>query len=72
MSAYYFVPVYMTRVQVQESRFRNKVSTVGGATDPSWECFVDNVSIGSKPPIGFPENNWVFCEADSLSNGQHT
>jgi hypothetical protein len=41
-------------------------------SDPSWECFIDNVSIGSKPPISFPENNWVFCEADSLSDGQHT
>jgi len=20
----------------------------------------------------FPENNWVFCEADSLSDGRHT
>ncbi|KIM40731.1 hypothetical protein M413DRAFT_446123 [Hebeloma cylindrosporum] len=50
----------------------SKVTPVAGAMDPSWECFVDNVSIGSKPPISFPENNWVFCEANSLSNGQHT
>ena len=50
------------------------IGTTTGATDsdPSWECFVDNVSTGSKPPYGFPENNWVFCEADSLPDTQHT
>ena len=50
------------------------IGTTTGATylDPSWECFVDNISIGSKPPFSFPENNRVFCEADSLSDAQHT
>ena len=50
------------------------IGTTTGATDsdPSWECFVDNVSTGSKPPYGYPENNWVFCEADSLPDTQHT
>ncbi|KDR67101.1 hypothetical protein GALMADRAFT_105961 [Galerina marginata CBS 339.88] len=42
-----------------------------GIVDPTWACFVDGVSIGSKDYIFFPENNWMLCEADSLSNGQH-
>ncbi|KIM40729.1 hypothetical protein M413DRAFT_166901 [Hebeloma cylindrosporum] len=49
----------------------SQVTPFGGATDPSWECFLDNVSIGSKPPISFAENNWVFCQADSLPDAQH-
>jgi hypothetical protein len=50
------------------------IGTTTGTTDldPSWECFVDNVSIGSKPPFSFPENNRVFCEVDSLPDAQHT
>jgi hypothetical protein len=37
------------------------------------ECFVDNVRISSTPPTFFPgsENNWVYCEADSLPDSQH-
>ena len=46
--------------------------TVTDAGDnQSWECFVDNVSIGSNPSTRFPENNWIFCEADSLPDSQH-
>ncbi|KDR68491.1 hypothetical protein GALMADRAFT_256714 [Galerina marginata CBS 339.88] len=46
----------------------------GGANghDPSWACSVDGVSIPAKDAIDFSENNWILCEADSLSDGQHT
>ncbi|KDR81286.1 hypothetical protein GALMADRAFT_153511 [Galerina marginata CBS 339.88] len=40
--------------------------------DPSWACSVDGVSIPAKDAIDFSENNWILCEADSLSDGQHT
>ncbi|KAG6812612.1 hypothetical protein H0H92_001831 [Tricholoma furcatifolium] len=44
----------------------------GTTWDPSWECFVDNVSIGSTAPFQYPENNWVLCGPSSFSDGQHT
>ena len=28
--------------------------------------------MGSKPTFSYPENNWVFCEANSLADAQHT
>ena len=39
--------------------------------DPAWECFVDNISIGSTAPFTMPENNWLFCEEGTLSDGPH-
>ena len=71
MSAFYFC------LSLTSQRPGTTVSVIGtnsGTTnlDPSWECFVDNVSIGYNPPSSHPENNWVFCEADSLSDAQHT
>ncbi|KAF8079315.1 hypothetical protein FPV67DRAFT_110212 [Lyophyllum atratum] len=38
---------------------------------PPWECFIDNTSIGSSTPSPFHENNWLLCEVDHLSDGQH-
>ena len=34
---------------------------VSGSQDPSWECFIDNTSIGSNPASPTSENNWVLC-----------
>jgi hypothetical protein len=42
-----------------------------GIQDPSWECFIDNVSIGwnlSSAPR--TENSWVFCQS-VLQDGPH-
>ncbi|KAG6904815.1 hypothetical protein DXG01_006988 [Tephrocybe rancida] len=39
--------------------------------DPSWECFVDEISIGSTPPFKFPENNWELCSQATLNDGPH-
>jgi hypothetical protein len=71
LSAYYFC------LSLTGQRPGTAVSVIGtnsGNTDsdPSWECFVDNVSIGSNPRFPFPENNRVFCEDDSLPDTQHT
>ena len=37
----------------------------------SWECFVDNISIGSNSPTDVPENNWILCDSGSLADGPH-
>ena len=48
-------------------------SNASGTEDPSWECFVDNISIGRHISAGTAnQNNWVFCSSDpSLQNGPH-
>lgn len=43
----------------------------GTTFDPKWECFIDNISIGSTPPFQFAENNWVLCEEPSLLDTRH-
>ncbi|KAG6919902.1 hypothetical protein DXG01_015610 [Tephrocybe rancida] len=43
----------------------------GTRFDPSWECFVDNVIIGSTPPAPFPANNWRLCGPATLADGPH-
>ncbi|KAF9439547.1 hypothetical protein P691DRAFT_690437, partial [Macrolepiota fuliginosa MF-IS2] len=39
--------------------------------DPTFECFVDDVSIGRTSPFQFAENNWPFCNKDGLPDGLH-
>ncbi|KAG6873170.1 hypothetical protein C0995_002019 [Termitomyces sp. Mi166 len=43
----------------------------GTSFDPSWECFVDQISIGATKPFQFPENNWVLCEEETITDGVH-
>ena len=46
-------------------------TNASGTQDPTWECFVDNISIGWKISAGSrPENYWVFCQSD-LQDGPH-
>ena len=40
--------------------------------DPSWECFIDGVSIGSTSPFPYAENNWQLCDQSTLNDGPHT
>ena len=41
-----------------------------GTQDPTWECFVDNISIGWQ--ISEPENNWILCQSElHLQDGPH-
>ena len=49
-------------------------STGNGTTwDPTWECFIDGVNIGSPQPFQYVENNWPLCAGNSqLADGLHT
>lgn len=42
-----------------------------GVIDPTWECFIDNVSIGATNPFNFVENNWILCSAENLADASH-
>lgn len=44
---------------------------MSGVLDPSWECFVDGISIEPTTPFQFPENNWILCTNNSLVDGPH-
>ncbi|KAF5330571.1 hypothetical protein D9619_005257 [Psilocybe cf. subviscida] len=48
----------------------NNIQNNSGILNPSWDCFVDGVSIGSMP-YQFPENNWQFCRSPVLPDGNH-
>ncbi|KAF9440560.1 hypothetical protein P691DRAFT_608922, partial [Macrolepiota fuliginosa MF-IS2] len=39
--------------------------------DPTFECFIDDVSIGRTSPFPFAENNWPFCNKSGLPDGPH-
>ena len=61
---------YNTGTSIQILGTNNRVNTTSGF-DPSWECFVDNVSIGSTQPFQYPENNWLLCQQLQLADGPH-
>ncbi|KAF8808392.1 hypothetical protein BYT27DRAFT_7337774 [Phlegmacium glaucopus] len=42
-----------------------------GSQDPTWECFVDNNSIGWRTVLQYAENSWVFCQNGQLQDGPH-
>ncbi|KAF7324547.1 Peroxidase [Mycena kentingensis (nom. inval.)] len=49
------------------------VKTTDNVTDPSWECFVDEIAIPQPDPaFQFPENNWELCKQDTITPGPHT
>ena len=49
----------------------NNLLNDSGVLDPTWNCFVDNISIGPTTPFQYPENNWVFCDQEKLVDGPH-
>jgi len=49
----------------------NNLRNDSGVLDPTWECFVDHISIGKTAPFQFAENNWLFCERTILVDGPH-
>ena len=49
----------------------NPVSTTSGV-NPTWGCLLDNVSFNATAPFTYPENNWLFCTKQQLSDGLHT
>ena len=47
-------------------------TNASGTQDPTWECFVDNISIGWNLSAGArTENHWVFCQSGLLPDGPH-
>ncbi|KAJ7089063.1 hypothetical protein C8R44DRAFT_818741 [Mycena epipterygia] len=41
-------------------------------TDPTWDCFVDEITISNpQPTFKFPENNWVLCDQPQIASGPH-
>ena len=49
----------------------NNILNSSGVLDPTWDCFVDGISIGPSAPFAFAENNWVFCNHPGLVDGPH-
>ncbi|KAK6977478.1 hypothetical protein R3P38DRAFT_3472327 [Favolaschia claudopus] len=48
------------------------LSTVNNVTDPTWECFVDQIEIpNGNDKFQFPENNWELCSQPELTSGPH-
>lgn len=41
------------------------------SSNSPFECFVDNISIGSTPWLNFAQNNVLLCENEHLTDGQH-
>ncbi|KAF8808416.1 hypothetical protein BYT27DRAFT_7096793 [Phlegmacium glaucopus] len=47
-------------------------TNTSGTQDPTWECFVDNKSIGWNTVLPYVEmNNWIFCQDNQLQDGPH-
>ncbi|KAH9477969.1 hypothetical protein JR316_0010202 [Psilocybe cubensis] len=50
----------------------NNITDDSGVTDPNWECFIDNISIGrSLGPSTLVGNYWTMCEHHQLVDGFH-
>lgn len=45
---------------------------INGLIDPDWSCLVDGVAIEKSDPSVAPENNWIMCSGDTVSEGFHT
>ncbi|KAF8198139.1 hypothetical protein K438DRAFT_1584541 [Mycena galopus ATCC 62051] len=53
----------------------NSVTTLtDGTFDPQWSCTVDQIPIadGTNEQFTSPENNWLFCNQETLNPGPHT
>ena len=46
-------------------------TNASGTQDPTWECFIDNTSIGWSTAPSSSENNWIMCSNIQLQNGPH-
>ncbi|KAG6835605.1 hypothetical protein H0H93_016578 [Arthromyces matolae] len=47
------------------------LTKIGDGCDPSWECFIDQTSIGATTPFQYEENNWVLCSQPTINDGPH-
>ena len=50
----------------------NNPRNESGVIDPTWDCLVDGVDIGSTEPFRFKQNNWLFCDWKDGTPGEHT
>ncbi|KAJ7054253.1 hypothetical protein C8F01DRAFT_1259996 [Mycena amicta] len=48
------------------------VTTANNVTDPSWDCFIDEIKIANDPTFQFQENNWPLCTQATIAPGAHT
>ena len=48
-------------------------TNASGTQDPTWECFIDNISIGWSPAPSTNENNWILCGGgpSQFQDGSH-
>ena len=48
-------------------------TNASGTQDPTWECFIDNTSIGYSPAPSTSENNWILCGGgpSQFQDGSH-
>ena len=46
-------------------------TNASGTQDPTWECFIDNISIGWFPAPSESQNNWILCGSNQLRDGHH-
>ena len=73
--------VCLTTLSLVFGRFTGSEVTVLGTSiftnatatpDPTWECFIDSISIGWNISAGSgTENSWVFCQTDLLQDQPH-
>ncbi|KAH9484547.1 hypothetical protein JR316_0004029 [Psilocybe cubensis] len=70
MEVFPSLSMYHTGSQVTVYGLSN-VHNDSGVLDPTWECFVDNKSIGNTSSFLGTENHWVFCDQDALLDGPH-
>ncbi|KAF8656753.1 hypothetical protein AX16_002432 [Volvariella volvacea WC 439] len=47
------------------------VSTTVNTTDPDWECYVDGEKRERTNYTEIPQNNYLLCDIDDLSPGEH-
>jgi len=48
--------------------------TISSIQASSWQCFVDNISIGGRNTVELPsssQNSLVFCQSNNLRDGPH-
>ena len=72
--------VYLFAFEPSHSSFSGSAVIVYGTTittnasgtqDPTWECFIDNISIGWSTAPSSSENNWIICDNILLQDGPH-
>ncbi|KAJ7481803.1 hypothetical protein FB451DRAFT_1237221 [Mycena latifolia] len=48
------------------------VTGANNVTDPTWDCFVDEIKIENpNPTFQYPENNWPLCDQSQIASGSH-